>query len=100
MSFKLSPPPTSVLLHFTKETIYRNNHYPLLMCCIYEPCNKILCFIRLSADPCGPTLVSADSMLQGVKSKKEENSFISPTKVQDSPKNRKLSTMYHSYYVS
>uniref|UniRef100_K1P4U3 Protein inturned n=1 Tax=Magallana gigas TaxID=29159 RepID=K1P4U3_MAGGI len=46
------------------------------------------CEKRLSADPCGPTLVSADSMLQGVKSKKEENSFISPTKVQDSPKNR------------
>lgn len=50
---------------------------------IAQSCEK-----RLSADPCGPTLVSADSMLQGVKSKKEENSFISPTKVQDSPKNR------------
>ncbi|XP_061164049.1 protein inturned-like isoform X2 [Saccostrea echinata] len=44
------------------------------------------CEKRLTAESSGPTLVSADSMLLGIKSKKEDGSFISPAKVQESPK--------------
>ncbi|XP_056010504.1 protein inturned-like isoform X3 [Ostrea edulis] len=46
------------------------------------------CEKRLTAESSGPTLISADSMLLGVKPKKEDGAFTSSAKVQDSPKSR------------
>ncbi|XP_078324273.1 protein inturned-like isoform X2 [Crassostrea virginica] len=57
------------------------------------------CEKRLTSDSCRPTLVSADSMLQGVKTRREENTFISPAKGQDSPKTTTTPILSPTYSI-